>query len=198
MVCTGSSYKDGPDTHGKLRKSIAFELTPIEGFVQAQENEDAEAENLADEPLETLRKKAIAGSADATTPKERKSLWRHRSKAISVYVLKRAGGNCEGCGAPAPFTKPNGQPYLEPHHIRRLSDGGPDHPRWVVGSARTAIDGRIIATTRQNITGGYRISLCDWNVINKVLLRLTNQVASAQADRETGAPLAVHRAADAP
>ena len=21
--------------------------------------------------------------------------------------------------------------YLEPHHIRRVSDGGPDHPRWV-------------------------------------------------------------------
>jgi 5-methylcytosine-specific restriction protein A len=59
-------------------------------------------------------------------------LWRRRSKAIGVYVLKRASGKCEGCDAPAPFNKPNGQPYLEPRHIRRLSDGGPDHPRWVV------------------------------------------------------------------
>ena len=24
-------------------------------------------------------------------------------------------------------------PYLEPHHIRRLTDGGPDDPRWVAG-----------------------------------------------------------------
>ena len=25
----------------------------------------------------------------------------------------------------------DGTLYLEPHHTRRLSDGGPDHPRWV-------------------------------------------------------------------
>jgi len=22
---------------------------------------------------------------------------------------------------------------IEPHHIRRLTDGGPDHPRWIAG-----------------------------------------------------------------
>jgi 5-methylcytosine-specific restriction protein A len=22
---------------------------------------------------------------------------------------------------------------LEPHHIRRVADGGPDHPEWVIG-----------------------------------------------------------------
>jgi 5-methylcytosine-specific restriction protein A len=33
----------------------------------------------------------------------------------------------------APFERPNGTPYLEPHHIRRIADGGPDHPRWVAG-----------------------------------------------------------------
>lgn len=27
----------------------------------------------------------------------------------------------------------SGRPYLEPHHIRRISDGGPDHPEWVAG-----------------------------------------------------------------
>jgi len=35
-------------------------------------------------------------------------------------------------GTLSQFKKPSGEPYLEPHHIRRLSDGGPDHPRWVV------------------------------------------------------------------
>jgi 5-methylcytosine-specific restriction protein A len=49
-----------------------------------------------------------------------------------MYVLARAQGNCEGCGATAPFLTIQDQPYLEPHHIRRLTDGGPDHPRWVV------------------------------------------------------------------
>jgi len=124
MVCTGSSYKEAPDTQGRIRKAIVFELTPIEEFVQLQEEEDSETETLLDDSLETLRQKALAESAEAST--------RRRSKAIRVYVLKRASGVCEGCGSPAPFKKASGQPYLEPHHTRRLADGGPDHPRWVV------------------------------------------------------------------
>ncbi len=49
------------------------------------------------------------------------------------YVLARADGICESCEKPAPFRRPDGTPYLEPHHTRRVSDGGPDHPRWVGG-----------------------------------------------------------------
>jgi 5-methylcytosine-specific restriction protein A len=32
---------------------------------------------------------------------------------------------------------PKGRPYLEPHHTRHLSDGGPDHPEWVVAVCPT-------------------------------------------------------------
>ncbi len=32
----------------------------------------------------------------------------------------------------APFSTPDGRPFLEAHHTRRLSDGGPDDPRWVI------------------------------------------------------------------
>jgi 5-methylcytosine-specific restriction endonuclease McrA len=36
------------------------------------------------------------------------------------------------CGnQPAPFVTEAGEPYLESHHIRRLSDSGPDDPLWV-------------------------------------------------------------------
>jgi HNH endonuclease len=35
------------------------------------------------------------------------------------------------CTSPAPFLTTTGEPYLEPHHIRRLSDGGLDDPRWI-------------------------------------------------------------------
>lgn len=65
--------------------------------------------------------------------RERRALYRMRSRAIRLYVLRRAAGKCEGCGAVAPFNTVNGEPYLEPHHIRHLADGGPDDPRWVVG-----------------------------------------------------------------
>jgi 5-methylcytosine-specific restriction enzyme A len=47
------------------------------------------------------------------------------------YVLIRGDGACQSCGTPAPFSKQDNTPYLEPHHTRRLSDGGLDHPRWV-------------------------------------------------------------------
>jgi 5-methylcytosine-specific restriction protein A len=63
------------------------------------------------------------------------SIWGHRyhrrSAAVRMYVLARADGTCESCNSPAPFCREDGTAYLEPHHTRRLSDGGPDHPRWV-------------------------------------------------------------------
>jgi hypothetical protein len=83
--------------------------------------------------LAELRRKALADSADCRTPVERRALYRVRSRAIRLYVLRRANGKCEGCGSAAPFTTRDGMPYLEPHHIRRLTDGGPDDPRWVAG-----------------------------------------------------------------
>jgi 5-methylcytosine-specific restriction enzyme A len=132
MVCTGSNYTDAPDTKSLLRKAIVFELTPIEEFNQVQETEDPEILLLTEESVETLRQRALDQSVEAVTPQDRKSLLRRRSIAIRVYVLKRASGKCEGCHVAAPFKRLNGDPYLEPHHIRRLSDGGPDHPRWVV------------------------------------------------------------------
>ena len=81
--------------------------------------------------MNTLRKRALQTSTKARESGERRQLTRYRSAVIRTYVLKRAKGQCEGCGSPAPFTSETGRPYLEPHHIKRLSDGGPDHPDWV-------------------------------------------------------------------
>ena len=46
-------------------------------------------------------------------------------------MLKRAHGCCEACGNKAPFLRKDGTPYLEPHHTKRVADGGPDDPAWV-------------------------------------------------------------------
>src|SRR5947209_15707035 len=83
-------------------------------------------------PLRDLRAKALAASVASRNPIERKQDYYYRSLAIKLYALNRAHGCCEGCQQPAPFLTPNQKPYLEVHHIRRLSDGGPDDPRWVV------------------------------------------------------------------
>ena len=43
-----------------------------------------------------------------------------------AWILKNSSGICESCNEPAPFTKHDGDFYLEVHHLRRLADGGSD------------------------------------------------------------------------
>jgi len=49
-----------------------------------------------------------------------------RDELVRRWVLSASNGYCESCGCPAPFNDVDGQPYLEVHHVRRLSDGGSD------------------------------------------------------------------------
>lgn len=49
-----------------------------------------------------------------------------RDPEVIAWVLAEATGVCENCGGPAPFKRPNGEPYLEVHHVRPLGEGGPD------------------------------------------------------------------------
>lgn len=49
-----------------------------------------------------------------------------RSKSVSEHTKQRANGYCELCRKRAPFLDKNGEPYLEIHHIKWLSDGGAD------------------------------------------------------------------------
>jgi len=135
MVCTGFQWVDAPDREKNIRKAILFELVPLESFEAQEIEQEARISQpaLDADSLAELRRKALADSAQCRTPVERRALYRVRSRAIRLYVLRRADGKCEGCGAAAPFTTKEGLPYLEPHHIRRLTDGGPDDPRWVAG-----------------------------------------------------------------
>lgn len=83
--------------------------------------------------LAELRALALARSLPRATAQEQVVLQRKRSAAIKAYALARAGGKCEFCGEEGPFLTQAGEPYLESHHILRMSDGGPDHPRNVIG-----------------------------------------------------------------
>jgi 5-methylcytosine-specific restriction protein A len=135
MLCTGYNYQDGPDAQGKRRQMIVFELAPLQEFVEMESASDEIASvqsQLDASSLSDLRAKALAASVEKRNPIERKQDYFYRSQAIKLYALKRSRGECEGCQQPAPFKTPNQKSYLEVHHIRRLSDGGPDDPRWVV------------------------------------------------------------------
>jgi 5-methylcytosine-specific restriction protein A len=135
IVCTGYHMQEGPDTTGQPRQMIVFAFTPLSAFEEAPPGDMEplpEALLTASLSLENLRTKALADAAPTRNPVERQTFYRQRSQWIRLYALRRAHGQCEGCGSPAPFSTPDGQPYLEVHPIRRLSDGGPDHPRGVV------------------------------------------------------------------
>jgi 5-methylcytosine-specific restriction protein A len=136
MVGTGFTWVDAPDTERTMRKAILFELVPLQAFESTTESVESPTvdteEDLGRFSLDELRRKAVDASAEFKTPVERRALYRVRSRAVRLYVLRRANGVCEGCGNAAPFVTAAQLPYLEPHHIRRLTDGGPDSPRWVV------------------------------------------------------------------
>jgi 5-methylcytosine-specific restriction protein A len=131
FACSSWSDWEAKDRRGNARQAIVFHLVPVEEEpAVTQEPAPAAPPN---QPLGELRKKAFASATEApqSNPKEAKRLHYERSEAVRVYVLGRANRICEACERPAPFLRPDGSAYLEPHHTRRVSDGGPDHPRWV-------------------------------------------------------------------
>lgn len=137
-VYTGHEIRSGiRDRGGNKRDAIAFRLVPHEQFVQDEGMDGGAVEDIPEHDLAALRAAALEPLPEGTQPTEtRRTVWR-RSRAVRLYVLQRAQGTCEGCGADAPFLRPNGRPYLEPHHARRLSDGGPDDPRFVIALCPT-------------------------------------------------------------
>ena len=125
-----------PDRDNHVRKATVFELAVDEeapGGTPPDLTEEPERtpSRLRDLTLDQLRAKCLSKATRETPPKERRTLLRLRSEAIRAYALRRAAGHCEGCGADAPFKTRGNQPFLEVHHVRRMADGGPDHPRWV-------------------------------------------------------------------
>lgn len=60
-----------------------------------------------------------------------------RKDDVIAWVLDAAGGTCAVCGDPAPFLRADGEPYLEVHHVRHLSDGGPDQTDNAVAACPT-------------------------------------------------------------
>jgi 5-methylcytosine-specific restriction protein A len=128
MLCDGYHHELGPDRNGNQRNAIVFELRSLEAVAQKIEEQPTPAYAS----LEELRTLAYAAGETFQKPSHEKRDIYQRSNDVRIYVLTRTDGKCEGCTAAAPFLRLDGSPYLEPHHIRRLSDGGPDHPAYVI------------------------------------------------------------------
>jgi 5-methylcytosine-specific restriction protein A len=133
MVCAGTKTREAPDLDGNMRRAIIFDLVPVESLEREEVLDKApEVSQLWTMAMDHLLALANSGAEPSDDPRESKRRVYQRSEAVRAYVLRRARGTCEGCGAAAPFVTVDNRPYLEPHHIRRRSDGGPDDPAWVV------------------------------------------------------------------
>jgi 5-methylcytosine-specific restriction protein A len=127
MVYEKHQIEKAPDREGNQRDAIVFELRPLSAIIEStQDVPDAEPPKTLEE-LRTLAK-AAAPIVPPTKSAGARNIYQ-RSRDVRNYVLARAAGKCEGCNTPAPFMRKDKTPYLEPHHIRRVSDGGPTiHP----------------------------------------------------------------------
>ncbi len=126
--CASWEKRAGSDKHGNTRQVIIFHLVPTEDVSE-------EVPPVPTATLDELRRSAYNASRDVAerTTREARQSYYKRSAAVKAYVLARAAGICEACKRLAPFRRLDQSYYLEPHHTRRVSDGGPDDPRWVAG-----------------------------------------------------------------
>ena len=129
--CANYEIVDGVDKNQHPRKVVVFHLIPAGGN-DGPKTPDEEGYSAA-LPLEVLREQAYESAKTGSGKAGRVAsvTYRQRSAKVKAYVLARAKGTCELCKQAAPFARIDGSAYLEPHHIRRLSDSGPDHPAHV-------------------------------------------------------------------
>lgn len=132
FFCAGYEIKQSPDpaNENQMREAIVFQLVPL---LEDQLEETDSAVAVKESDLSVLRKEAYksSGGAVEVAAGNAKQKAFKRSAVIRDYALCRSEGLCERCRNPAPFQTSKGKPFLEVHHIFRLTDGGPDHPRSV-------------------------------------------------------------------
>jgi 5-methylcytosine-specific restriction protein A len=128
FYCAGYDIRLAPDTSGTMRDAIVFQLLPIEDFgLEREKDEDIVSSSLSLKDRQLQAYEASKNKGPVSHKQVKSSIFA-RSATVRNYALVRANGMCELCDAPAPFLTASGRPFLEVHHILRLSDGGPDRP----------------------------------------------------------------------
>lgn len=135
--CLGYHQETRPDRDGNNRLALVFHLDIDSVSTNELASTSKSLGGLLDlvvlkkKSTKELRSLALASGSRASNPKEKREIAYYRSQALKLYVISRSKGLCEGCGSAAPFNTKSG-PFLECHHVHRLADGGPDHPKNVV------------------------------------------------------------------
>lgn len=101
----------------------------IEEILSRLEQRPLDAKLIFDTKVnDLLKRKSIEKPDGNKNPKQRQAnvLEYDRDPNVKAWVLKNSKGECEYCKKNAPFKTKEGNPYLEVHHVCRLSDGGSD------------------------------------------------------------------------
>ena len=125
-------YRQAPDRAGIDRQAIVFHLSRSESL-QLEEQTGGLPEDTQGLSLFELQQAAMLQGAEVPKRTVQDALRTivERAALVKKYARVRSNGICEACDKPAPFTTANNVPFLEVHHIDRLSDGGPDRPDMV-------------------------------------------------------------------
>lgn len=126
LTLMGREWLDGLKPAKNVGKQIAAQIEEIFSNLEGNsfppvvpfEMDVADQWKKNDVAVPTGSKKPIKTAAEVTQFV--------RDPKVKAWVLRAAGGACECCRKPAPFTKSDGTPFLEVHHIRSLTDGGSD------------------------------------------------------------------------
>ncbi len=122
--------KNQPDENGNPRLVWVFPLIllhksqPIQNsqIEKVFQDKFRKSQKLSNKDLEKKANK----SGDLDGYREVTSMRYQRNPYVVAYTLRRANGVCELCEQPAPFNRPNGEPFLEVHHVKHLEDDGDD------------------------------------------------------------------------
>ena len=106
----------------KLTDNITPSIIPKEVFQKKFVIREKKAKKLSDENL----KKKVLSAPKKCGIRHVVSKQYDRNEELVEFVKRRAKGFCQLCGNKAPFNNKNGDPFLEVHHIKWLSEGGDD------------------------------------------------------------------------
>lgn len=114
----------------KPAKNVCVNVLPIiEELICQYEGIIPVSQIEFEEKVSELRRETILQTplGNSTPSKQiKKSTSFSRDPKVVAWVLNNSNSICESCNKPAPFTKLDGDLYLEVHHIKRLADGGSD------------------------------------------------------------------------
>lgn len=112
----------------KADPSLTIEFNLFKGKNVGDENVEFDRQVSKCRNLSSEERRKRLESAPKIPKRRRVTVWEFiRNPDVVAEVLERAGGVCEGCKDGAPFLRASDQsPYLEVHHMKRLTDGGLD------------------------------------------------------------------------